>query len=119
MAGSERENYVRGTRAERIRALNDDLRTHGAGGLLTITRRIAALGPELLSNILAAVREFDAFDTRNDPYGEHDLGILQVGGRSILWKIDYYDADRLSGSPDPADRAVTCRVLTIMLADEY
>ncbi|MDB5684262.1 MAG: hypothetical protein JWM75_1960 [Sphingomonas bacterium] len=94
MAGTERANYVRGTRAERIGALNDDLRTHGAGGLLTITRGIAALGPELVSSILAVVRTFDAFDTRNDPYGEHDLGILQVGGRSIRSAAAGWDGRR-------------------------
>ena len=34
-------------------------------------------------------------------------------------KIDYYDRATEAGSPDPADPAVTTRVLTLMRADEY
>ena len=37
----------------------------------------------------------------------------------IFFKIDYYDADLLNLSPDPANPALTCRVMTIMLAEEY
>jgi hypothetical protein len=37
----------------------------------------------------------------------------------VLFKIDAYDRAQRGRSPDPADPAVTHRVLTIMLADEY
>jgi hypothetical protein len=36
-----------------------------------------------------------------------------------FWKVDCYDRATEFGSPDPADPAVTTRVLTILRADEY
>ncbi len=35
-----------------------------------------------------------------------------------FWKIEYYDRATEMGSPDPADPAVTTRVLTITRADK-
>jgi Protein of unknown function (DUF3768) len=55
----------------------------------------------------------------NDPHGEHDFGSFEYSGQTIFWKIDYYDMRLKWGSPDPADPAVTRRVLTILLAEEY
>ena len=107
------------TPAERIRALNDALRQRGVGGEIFVTRGIADLRPELRVQAIARVREFDDFTPENDPYGEHDFGAIKIGGTRLLFKIDYYDRARQFGSPDPADPAVTCRVLTIMLAEEY
>jgi Protein of unknown function (DUF3768) len=66
-----------------------------------------------------AISAFEGFTRDNDPYGEHDFGSVEVPGHVIFFKIDYYDLDLLHHSPDPADPAVTRRVMTIMLADEY
>ena len=109
----------RAARAMRIRQLNDDLRAYAADGTISVTSGIADLGTAAVMRVLAAVAGFDAFSADNDPYGEHDFGSVAVDGRRIFWKIDYYSLDRLAGSPDPADPAVTARVLTIMLAEEY
>ncbi|HSU55240.1 MAG TPA: DUF3768 domain-containing protein [Candidatus Dormibacteraeota bacterium] len=72
-----------------------------------------------LEQILAKVRSFDQFNEDNNPFGERDFGALEHEGERIFWKLDYYDLDLRNGSPDPADPAVTSRVLTIMLAEEY
>ncbi len=44
---------------------------------------------------------------------------FEFEGAPIMFKIDYYDKDLNFHSPNPADPAVTERVLTIMLAEEY
>jgi uncharacterized protein DUF3768 len=105
--------------AQRIRALNDDLRKHLIGGEAVITLGVAALGQEAVERIVQAVADFDDFCHANDPYGEHDFGSFEVEGETIFFKIDYYDRSLTHHSPDPADPAVTERVITIMLADEY
>ena len=105
--------------AERVRDLNDELRKTGAGGETYLTRGLIAKGADFIAKAAAAVRAFDAFDNDNDPWQEHDCATLDVDGETVIFKIDYYDLDLQFGSPDPADPAVTRRVLTIMLAEEY
>jgi hypothetical protein len=107
------------TRTERIRALNDRLRTTGEGGNVVITRGLAALDAEVLAKIIAAVQRFDQFTADNDPYGEHDCAIAAVAGERVMFKIDYYDRALQSHSRDASNPDVTRRVLTIMLASEY
>ncbi len=104
---------------DRIRALNDALRQHHRGGTIVITQGVQALGAETIQAIVEAVAAFNEFDGGNDPYGEHDFGSLEVHGRTVFFKIDYYDRELTWHSPDPSDPAVTRRVMTIMLAEEY
>ena len=88
-------------------------------GKLLTTQGISALSQEDQASILAKVRDFSDFTEENDPYGEHDFGLLEHQDQKIFWKIDYYAPDMNSGSEDPADLGQTIRVLTVMLADEY
>jgi len=101
----------------KIAALNDHARRSFTCCRVVITQGVQALDD--VPSVLDQVRRFDAFTPDNDPYGEHDFGSFHYAGEAIFWKIDTYDADLQMHSPDPTDPAVTARVLTIMLADEY
>jgi len=115
----------------RIRELNDAFRSKGpiwasALGLARpdrdgwyITDGVNGFGPLFALEAVGAVQRFDSFDADNDPHGEHDFGSVEVGGRRVFFKIDYYDPELRYGSPDPANPDVTRRVITIMLASEY
>jgi hypothetical protein len=105
--------------AHQIRALNDDLRKYLIGGGAVITPGVAALGQEAVERIVKTISVFDDFCHANDPYEEHDFGSFEADGKTIFFKIDYFDRTLTYHSPDPADPTVTERVITIMLADEY
>ena len=103
---------------DKIRALNDELRTSFTGGKIATTPGVLALGD--LPAILKQLREFSDFPPENDPYQEHDFGSFKHEGELLFWKIDYYDPELMMGSPDPAEPALTARVLTLMLSSsEY
>lgn len=104
---------------ERIRELNDTFRQSFVGGRVMLTQGVAALASEARTALLTQVRTFDRFDSRNDPYGEHDFGSIEVGGTKFFWKMDYFDLAMNQHSVNPANAEATVRVLTIMRADEY
>ena len=104
---------------KKIRELNDALRTTLTGGKVMFTQGVRALGDEAQQQIIEALKNFDNFNANNDPYGEHDFGMITIDVNDLIFKIDYYDLDLAVHSPDAADPTVTTRVLTIMLAEEY
>lgn len=111
---------------DQIRNLNDAFRSQPlligpalAANRLVVTSGVAAQGSDFIDRAVSAVRRYRNFGPDNDPYGEHDFGIFELDGETLNWKIDYYDRLLEWGSPDPADPAVTRRVLTILLAEEY
>lgn len=102
-----------------IRKLNDDLRRTRTGGRFVMTCGVRAKGEGTILLLLDKLRCFDDFKEENDPYGEHDFGQIVHDGSKYFWKIDYYDLNLHMHSPDAANPDVTCRVLTLMLAEEY
>lgn len=102
-----------------IRSLNDTLRQTGMGGRTLLTAGVASLAPDTLAQALRAVAQFDRFNADNDPYGEHDCAAIEAAGHRLFWKIDYFEPDLTRQSDDPANAAITTRILTIMLAEEY
>ena len=102
-----------------IAALNDRFRQTFLGGKVMITSGVIELPEATRARLFAAVMHSDKFEPGNDPYGEHDFGKVVIDGQDFFWKIDYYDHTLNFGSENPADPAITTRVLTIMLASEY
>ena len=120
----------------RIARLNDLARSAmGVACTAVATVGFRSLPASDQSRVRELIETFDAFDDDNDPHGERDFGtIYQLGdGRwttdrprvrddereRVFWKLDCYDRELQFGSEDAANPAVTRRVLTIMLADEY
>ncbi|WP_434684016.1 DUF3768 domain-containing protein [Pseudanabaena minima] len=103
-----------------IAQLNDQFRRGDRTlGIFNATVSVANLPPERLAAITTAIADFDDFNPDNDPYGEHDLGFIELDGDRYIWKIDYLDRDLKYLSKDPADPRLTRRVMNIMFANEY
>jgi hypothetical protein len=113
------KTYYEIARIARIRELNDLLRRYGKGGEVYLTRGVRDRGDDFSERARRQVANFEAFSEDNDPYGEHDFGAVMVDGKRVFFKVDYYDRAKEWLSPDPADPAKTCRVMTILLAEEY
>jgi len=106
---------------KRIRELNDRFRSTGIGnGTILLTSGMQAHGGEFVVAAVDAIRTFADFNDDDDPWGEHDFGVVQVADENVFFKFDYYaDANLNAGSENPANEGTTYRVLTIMLASEY
>ena len=109
----QREEFLRGLKinledgALLIRAENDRFRSSFVGGRVFVTQGVNARGREFLAAATAAIQAYSDFLPAYDgSYNEHDFGALTVKGVKLYWMIDCYD--------DPADLAVTARVLAPM-----
>jgi hypothetical protein len=105
--------------ATKIAALSDRARQRLDPCRWVLTQGVLACDPITVAELLIAVEDFDAFTPNNDPYGEHNFGVIKLHGNTFFWRFDCYDVDLLMHSPDSSDLTVTTRVLTVMLADEY
>jgi hypothetical protein len=70
-----------------------------------------------LDGLIKQVRYFSNFTKDNDPYHEHDFGVINWNGKVVDWKIDYFDTS-LTYWCNPMSEDCR-RVLTVCLASEY
>lgn len=98
-------------RLARVRALNDEFRADTSHYQFSAWLSLWNLSDQY--QIKEIVREYNNF------LGcEHDYGSFQYLEQRMYWKIHYYSNDQITPSPDPADHALTVRVLMIVLASE-
>lgn len=85
------------------------------------TQGVQALSSPAIQAVLRQALLFpnDSFRESFDPYVDRDFIVVEHLGCRYWAKIDPYDLSMKSISPDPADDAVTVRVLTLMLPQEY
>ncbi len=106
----------------KIAELNDKLRQNifnPGKDKVILTQDVSNLPFDEQLKILIKVKLFNNFNAENDVYQEHDFGKLEHNNTDYFWKIDYYDIDCVYGSENPEDENKTCRILTIMKANEY
>lgn len=90
-------------------------------GRLVVTHSVSKAGDGFALEAVKAVGEFAMFTPENDPHGWHDFGSLEVGGETVFWKLDLFEAssDFRYGAEAPDNPSTTARVLTIMLARDW
>ncbi len=109
----------------RIAQLNDRVRLgfdRNARIVMTATCLATLAGDDRMvsealaqAEVLAAIRRY-IFKPGDGC--ERARGELVVSGHTVRFTIDYYDLSLEWGSEDPADAAVTKRVMTIMLPSD-
>ncbi len=100
-----------------VAKLNDELRRSipfiPEPHRLILTDSLMDLSEETLEELFSAIRIFNTFNESNDPYKEHDMGLVEIDDQPYFWKFSYLDENfefyRTNGA----------RLLTIMRADEY
>ena len=88
-------------------------------GQFVMTHGVTALGPDAQLELTRRVAVFDGFNTDSDPQGWHEMGVIDLDGTTVWFKIDLYDTDYQYGSSEPSDPKQTRRVLTLLLPSEY
>ena len=103
--------------ADKIRELNDTVRTTMTGGRVMMTAGVDAVPSDVKAMVIRRVATFSDFTPDNDPYHEHDFGNFEWHNEKVYWKIDYYDRN-LRHWQDPLTEECR-RILTVLLASEY
>ena len=106
----------------KIAEINDKLRQNlfkPGKDKVILTQGVSNLPFDEQLRILIKVKLFNNFNAGNDPYSQHDFGMIEHSKLKYFFKIDYYDTSMEYASDDPSNPDITTRVLTIMRADEY
>ncbi|TCP30366.1 DUF3768 domain-containing protein [Sphingomonas sp. BK235] len=116
------DNVVRPSRTKIIGALNDRCRKGlDRRARIVMTRACLATFAEAgVSTLVAQIEILAALRAHTFDSGdlERHRGEFELRGHTIYFAIDYYDLALEYGSEDPADAAVTRRVLTIMVRED-
>ena len=88
-------------------------------GKLVMTAGIAAQSDEFRAALIGALIAFDSFNADSDPYGLHEMGVLEIEGERVWFKFDLYDENYEYGAETPTDPKRTRRVLTLLFPSEY
>ena len=89
-------------------------------GMVGMTATVDALPDKTKHFLFLQVQDYTDFKPDgNDDYCEHDFGTIKLEGETYYFKIDYYDKSYEKGSEDPANPALTNRVLLIMARQDY
>lgn len=92
---------------------------NGTFGKWVCTASIHAEGPDFVFACFRAVCAYDDFTEDNDPFGSHEMGFMEVRGKKVWWKIDFYNPTYEAGSENPSSLNDTRRVLTILFPSDY
>jgi len=88
-------------------------------GQVFVTPGISARDESFRAALTHAVVAYDDFNSDCDPHGWHEMGVVEIEGETVWFKIDLYDEAYEYGSSDPTELRVTRRVLTLLFSSEY
>lgn len=78
-------------------------------GRLFVTPGVVDCGSDFMQEAIQLTAEFDAFSPDADPYALHEMGVIEVQGQTVWWRIDLYDRDYAYGAEVPSDPDQTRR----------
>ncbi len=88
-------------------------------GRVLMTHGLREQSEDFQRELITKTITFEAFDVDSDPYGWHEMGVIEVGETTIWFRIDLYDVNYEYGAGDPTDPDKTRRVMTLLLPSEY
>ncbi len=88
-------------------------------GTCVMTRGVSERSIEFRFALMEALRAYDGFNNDCDPHGWHEMGVLEIEGETVWFKIDLYDVTYNMGAEVPEDPNQTRRVLTLLFPSEY